>query len=95
MWEEIERNEMKHNAVYKEINHKIEEILRQVPELTDELMELEGWFQDINITSQAEMYIAGYNKGQEMLKEELSASIEGKPKALNLFRRKNILNQAK
>ncbi|WP_338709250.1 hypothetical protein [Paenibacillus amylolyticus] len=99
MWEEIEKNEAFHNATYKQINNKIEQLMAEMPEMKEELLELESWFQDINVKSQADMYIAGYTKGREMAMEEFqerSSGVKGeKTRTIGFFRRKNLLNPAK
>lgn len=95
MLNEIERVESKQSALYKEVDQKIEELMEQNPAMIDELLELEGLFQDINIKCQADMYIAGYHKGRQMMADEMNSSTKAKPKSFPMFRRKKILVQAK
>jgi len=98
MLKEIERVEGLQSELYKEVDRKIGQLVEKYPSMMSDLLDLESLFLDINIKSNADMYIAGYEKGRLMMAEDMQSStqtIQGKPKFMPTFRRNKGLRQAK
>ncbi|MGG3284547.1 hypothetical protein [Paenibacillus solani] len=61
--EALELTERKNGKLYRKVGTKFQELLKQLPDHSDEIMEIESLFHEINIQSQELAYHIGYKHG--------------------------------
>ncbi|WP_139293530.1 hypothetical protein [Mycobacterium tuberculosis] len=90
--EVIERIEMTYSSLYEEVDLKLLKMIEKYPAMSEDLLDLESKFHEINVQSQKDTYIAGYNMG---VVESMGLYEGGKQKPFSLFRRKKQLMQVR
>lgn len=63
IWEAIERSEMKNEKLYHVVGSRIEDLIELFPSHSNQIMEIESLFHEINIRSQELAYQEGYKQG--------------------------------
>ncbi|MGG4109062.1 hypothetical protein AAXB25_34785 [Paenibacillus lautus] len=61
--EAVELIERKNDKLFRRVGSKLQELIDQLPEHSDEIMDIESLFHEINLRSQELAYHEGYKQG--------------------------------